>query len=366
MVDPSASGSPNSNPASVAALRLGMSQWIKDGTFDVPGMPEVIAEAMRLSQDPSTTVHQLQTLIEKDQAIAGRLIQIANSILFRRTRDVASIHEAVVRIGQNELKHTLFELFVETRLFRSKTWPELVKALWRHSLAVAAVGRRLAVYLDIDPDELFLAGLIHDVGKAALLGNLNENPQLAAGFDASQIEQAMQDIHPLAGGVAARKWAMPDPVIESILRHHQPDKAQHFPKLAKAVYAANRLVYHLDIGFEGYPRVASDRWRPLQAERLVIIAQPPLEDPIFRELAITPEVLEGLRRELPEILSEIGSGFSRPATQEEKNRRRPAGQDVYSARKTEPRPASRTGLWVGLALALAAAAALAYFLVGKG
>lgn len=354
----------------IAKLRLKMSTWIKNRELEVPSIPKVIAEAMRLAGDPSSTVSEIEKLIEKDQGVAGRLIKIANSVMLRRTRDVDTIREAMVRVGQQELRHTLFSLFMETRLFKSKEYHELASRLWKHSMAVGSVGRRLAGYIKgVDGEVAFLAGLIHDAGKAALIGNIPEEMQDRKKLPEFLIESAMQDIHGLAGGVAADMWSMNEDVIEAVLRHHNPGKAEKNPALAMTVYAADLLVYKFRLGFkEKELSTADDLFRnytPLSGRYNEVKDIDLLEDPYFQQLGINERIISLIEDDVDYIRQEMENSFSSSAHASKTRQQKKTSPDVVSANKPLEKKKSHAGLWIGIVSAVALLSGVAYLVFSK-
>ncbi len=336
----------------VNRLRVLMSRWIRDGKLDVPTIPTIIAQAMRLASDPETPISEIEKLIEKDQSVAGRLMQIANSSLLRRARDADTIREAMVRIGQHELKHTLFSLFVETRLFANQDYQKLINALWKHSMACASMARRISPYANTDPEVAFLAGLVHDVGKAALLGNIPDEIQNRRIFPEIMLERAMQEVHELAGGIAAKRWHMSASVVEAVIRHHEPQKAEKNPALAKCIYVSNLLVYHFGIGINTAPiSEETDRdkfYRPLFARYNEVQNMNLLEDPIFQELEIDEVAMASLEREAQKVEREAESSFS--SSRQKLKKVTKANDDEDEVIVVDPR--KKTWLYIGIAASL--------------
>lgn len=349
----------------LAEARLVLSRLARDGTLPVPGVPVVIAEAMRLAPDPRTTARELEHLITRDQAVAGKLMQIANSVAFKRLRPAASIEEAILRIGQADLNNTLLSIFLQTRLFESTQYQPLFSALWRHSLATASVARRVAVACGQNGDVLFLAGLLHDVGKVALLGNL---PPAAAGearLSEVELEAMIQDIHPLAGGIAACAWGLAPEIQAAVLHHHRPDEAGDYAPIARAVAVANRLAYRCRIGLdETYLRAANASntdYRPLYERYAEAQTGDWKDDTNAMLLVLDVTALAAIEEEAATINDEVQSGFS-PRLAPARPRTEPL-RELRSARLPSAPPVneSRVNPWLFGVLALGLACSMVVF-----
>lgn len=354
--------------ARLAETKLALSRLVREGTLPVPGVPVVVAEAMRIAPDPLTTARELEHLITRDQAVAGKLMQIANSAAFKRLRPAASIEEAILRIGQSDLNTTLLSIFLQTRLFESASYQRLFSALWRHSLATASVARRVAQACGQNGDVLFLAGLLHDVGKVALLGNL---PPLSAGqspLPESELEGLIQDIHPLAGGIAAKAWGLAPEIQAAVLHHHRPDEAGEYAPIARAVAVANRLAYRCRIGLdETYlraARAANTDYRPLY-ERYVEATKGDWNSDLNASLLVLGvEAIAQIEAKAPAIDQEVQSGFSPRLSTPSRPRAEPL-RELRSARRPDAPPITERSVkpWIFalLALGLSGFAALSYF-----
>lgn len=269
-----------------------MIDWVEEGRLDVPTIPTIIAEAMRLADDPEASIQEIQRLIEKDQSVAGRLMRLANSPMLRRSRDAKTIKEAIIRIGQHRLKNSLFELFVETKLFVSKEYADLVRALWRHSVATAILSREIAQRLAIDIDVAYLAGLVHDAGKAALLSTVIDVLEGKEALPEMILERALKDSHELAGANVVRQWNLNEEITDAVSNHHHPEKAEEaYRPLAMLLYAADRLVYHFGFGLDTQPHFEDMQnplatYIPLFEEYKRLRERDLLADPNFIELGL--------------------------------------------------------------------------------
>jgi HD-like signal output (HDOD) protein len=136
----------------------------------LPTLPQVVQKIVSMIDRPETSAEALGRLIEKDQVLSAKVLQLANSPFYGFPARIASVSHAVVVLGLNVVKG----------LTLGATVFDMMKAagmdeLWRHSLGVAMVAHVLAIRIgQKNPEELFVAGLLHDLGKVVMYVKLPE------------------------------------------------------------------------------------------------------------------------------------------------------------------------------------------------
>jgi len=192
----------------------------------LPPMPATFAALQLALTDPTIDSRKIAAIVQKDTAIAAKVLQACNSAFFRLPRRVASIQQAVSYLGLS----TVRSMVLSAELF--STGQSVCAALnlgqlQRHAFSVAAVARSLS--RDIDrADEAFLAGLLHDVGFL-LLGRLfKDQMQLAleasaAGMALAEAEHKYVGVdHGTAGAYLLGLWGLPFEVVEAVAQHEDP------------------------------------------------------------------------------------------------------------------------------------------------
>jgi HD-like signal output (HDOD) protein len=213
----------------------------------LPPMPATFAALQLALADPTTDSSKIATIIQKDTAIAAKVLQACNSAFFRLPRRVASIQQAVSYLGLS----TVRSMVLSAELF--KAGQPVCAALdlgqlQRHALSVAAVARSLIVE-PARAEEAFLAGLLHDVGFL-LLGRLfKEKMQLAleasaAGMALAEAERAFIGVdHGTAGAYLLGLWGLPFEVVEAVAHHEVPAPiARASPDALSAIRIAHSLL----------------------------------------------------------------------------------------------------------------------------
>jgi len=137
---------------------------------DLPALPSVYIKLKELIERDRST-REIASLLENDQALAAKVLKLANSALFSGLKEVTDLNLAITRLGMRTIETLV--LTTATGSFYVAKSPadlEILSKLWGHAAACGAAGRRLAVRIRYpDPEKAFLSCLLHDIGKAVIL-----------------------------------------------------------------------------------------------------------------------------------------------------------------------------------------------------
>jgi len=221
---------------------------------DIPPMPHIASEVMEKLASDKTTAEDLNRVISQDQALAARVLRMANSSFYAVSVKIKTLSHAISMVGFNSIRSIV--IAAATR----ELYPVLGKheqLLWEHSLAAGLGARLLARRARFgNPEQAFLAGLLHDIGKTILLLKLRPrmNPILEKmGKDASlsfrdlEAEEFGFD-HAALGQLVARRWKLGTEIEEAIGTHHAPEEATEEPTLTYVTSLANSLCHRACIG----------------------------------------------------------------------------------------------------------------------
>ncbi len=134
---------------------------------DLPTMPEIADRVLRASEDPETTVSDLAKIIEADPPIVVRILKVANSSLYGFPRQIETLTHAIALLGARSLRNLVLAISMR-QMFTA--FGNLERMLWEHSATAGPVAARIVreAEFEIDKDEAFIAGLLHDIGKITL------------------------------------------------------------------------------------------------------------------------------------------------------------------------------------------------------
>lgn len=220
------------------------------GDVDLPVLPSLITRIQELIDSPVASVGDLTAVIEQDAVISGKLISVANSPVYRGTKKVSSLREAVTRLGHNETQLVVGTLASRSLYdFDELLYQEVAQKLWEHSLATAFLSRLLALEIGLGAGERFYAlGLMHDIGKVLLLHSAAELLKKARKSKVESIAvedtlDAIRDHHNVFGAALLKRWHF-TPTFSEVAelhdrRHLNADCAIEIRVVALASVAAN-------------------------------------------------------------------------------------------------------------------------------
>jgi len=229
---------------------------------DLPAMPVVATKVMQLIEDENVTAAELAKIVASDPAVAARIMKISNSPLYGCQRQNQTLPGAIMLMGFNTLKSLVVVAYLKD-VFKPIGLTE--KMLWEHSFGAALAARIIASDLrEINPEEAFLAGLLHDIGKLIMFNHDRDQFHMVIEQCFNEgiwFEDAEKSIYPYThaelGGCVLQKWNFPEVLVKAVSQHHLftvSDTEEHYQQSMTAVTSlANLFCIKLGIG-EREPR----------------------------------------------------------------------------------------------------------------
>jgi HD-like signal output (HDOD) protein len=218
-------------------------------TYQPPKLPQVALEIMELSQRPEVSFDEVSAVLEKDPLLAAKVLSIAQSAVYAPRSPILSLRQATIRLGLKTLRDLVLEAAVSMRVFRAPGYGEAMERLSRHSTATAYLLRALCRRTGIDAEYAFLCGLLHDVGLAACLLALSDEPRGGA-VPYDTLGPALDDLHEEASGLVTRLWALPPQVQQLAASHHDLEVGGRPDQLHAALIVAEALAGEQGAGME--------------------------------------------------------------------------------------------------------------------
>lgn len=233
--------------------------------FEMGLLPTLFAVTREGSNAP---LGELADLIERSQSLSVQLLSLANSAAYGLEFKVSTLRQAVSILGVREIRMLAAMVGMAAIIREAKLPPGFdANALWEHQLAVAVISRGLATELggpfglcgpcareedrlNTDPDEAYVIGLLHDIGKILFalnspdLWELVEKNREKDGQRFIEAERAFWDIdHALIGAEMLHHWKLPLLLTEPVNWHHEPGLAVKYGMSTRLLAAANHIAH---------------------------------------------------------------------------------------------------------------------------
>lgn len=239
---------------------------------DLPPLPAVVVELMNNLDKEETGSRLLAEKIAQDQALTAKTLRLANSSFYGMQRKVATIQQAIAIVGFDSI-HTLVTAAAVIGHFSEGGQSTFnFNAFWRHSIVTALCARALAHHLKVDQDQAFIAGLLHDIGRLALVSQAPQSYQKVIAYRASRdcslidAERAVLELdHAQVGRALAEHWKFPASIQKTIEDHHAPRKSET-GSLVPLVHVADAVAHALDLAGDEddlVPPISAAAWDSL-------------------------------------------------------------------------------------------------------
>jgi putative nucleotidyltransferase with HDIG domain len=270
-------------------------------------LPEITLKIVELVEDPRSTAQDLHKIIANDPALCSRILKVVNSSFYGLPGQIGSINRAIVMLGLNAVKNIAIAASL-AKLFRGGdlTPSFSARSLWMHSVATAACAKMLSDRMGFAAsDEAFLSGLMHDIGIMVemqydrnrlidVVQRVGADRQGIPALDMRELEESVFHAnHQHFGAALCAKWKFPAAFALVTRHHHSPmDLSYDQRALPAIVYVADRLAAEVGGGFR------------LDLTSTEIC--PEVRD----SLKLTTQLIDDLRRDLPEHLKSVESMLS--------------------------------------------------------
>jgi putative nucleotidyltransferase with HDIG domain len=211
-------------------------------------LPSLAHEIAEIALNPDVPAIRIAALVSKDLVLATSVIQLANSAFSSPASEITSINEAVVRMGTTAVRSIVTAACLTSMMANPQIYGPRGRALIDHSIGTAYLARLIAERSGGDADEMFLAGLLHDIGKLLVLKLAAEKYPGVAKPTIAEVEAVLVDQHTAFGGFLVRRWQLPTALHDPIVWHHYPEGASQRPQEAAMIYVANRLAHKYGFG----------------------------------------------------------------------------------------------------------------------
>jgi HD-like signal output (HDOD) protein/signal transduction histidine kinase len=220
----------------------------------LPAMPQILIKLIEHLQADDAGMPELAALIAKDAGMTSKILAVANSSAYHRNSRAVGLEQSLVSLGTDMIK----TLVISESVFQTfNSFPHSgstdLRAFWKSSLTTAVIARDIAKQLEYPHvEEAYLAGLLHNVGRLALLATAPK--EYAFNFtarddeDLCAVEQrTLQITHAEAGAWLIERWNLDSFLADSVLYHHEPvSRLESAHPLIRIVRLAHVLAHHTE------------------------------------------------------------------------------------------------------------------------
>lgn len=220
-----------------------LAERIERQELDLPLLPRSAGQVLAMCSDPNVMPDEIAEVVQSDATLTAHVLRIANSVLYAPGQRITSLQLAIMRLGLETVKDITVSVTLQNRLLRGRDVEAYATRVLYHSTLASGFARALAPLADVDVSLAALAGLMHDVGRPALLQACRD---LRAEMDQEAhdevVELCVNNYHAEVAAELVRLWELPEELIAAVEHHHDGDVAEH-GRLALVTALADEMAH---------------------------------------------------------------------------------------------------------------------------
>ena len=190
---------------------------VSKGTVDLPCFPDVVVRIRHALADPNTTLEKTVAIVGNEPRLAARLLQTANSAAFNTSgKPLTDLRSAITRLGQ-QLVQSAAVAYAVQQMKHAPSLRSIAKPLtelWRDCIAVASISQAVAERTKLSPEQAFLTGLLHGIGRLYIIAR-SVGHAARFGSDAKFLE-VVADWHASIGKAVLENWGFAEEMCEAV------------------------------------------------------------------------------------------------------------------------------------------------------
>ncbi|OGS81148.1 MAG: histidine kinase [Gallionellales bacterium GWA2_59_43] len=243
----------------------------------LPAMPVIAQKLLALKLNTEEGERMLLVLIDEDPQISAKIVGLANSAMIGSSRQITTVRDAALLLGTKRIQSVAIGIAIISLMAKAPAGKFNIRDLWRYSIGIAfamlGIARLMPSKMRPQDDQLFLAGMLHDIGYLVLaylapklsdklhtrLADEPERPAL-------EVERETLDIcHDELGAELARHWNLPEEIVAVLRYHHRPDAAEAAAgqPLVRIVSIVKKLLPAFGINECVAPDIGAEEWEAL-------------------------------------------------------------------------------------------------------
>jgi len=220
---------------------------------EMPSLSTTAIKVIEICNQAVPCPRALNQAISLDPVLTGQILKLVNSAYFSLRHKITTLIHAITMLGINTVKNLTLSSAIMSCNRRNRELDTTIEIFWKHSLSVAVTARELAsikAISETQKEDFFIAGLLHDIGKLAMLDCFTEAYKEYINFSSLRNRESLKKEaelfavnHCECGLLIAEKWQLPTQLKDVIENHHNSVKTLKSPDktLLKLVTAANNF-----------------------------------------------------------------------------------------------------------------------------
>lgn len=219
-----------------------------------PVLPTVVSHVMQITADPDSSQKDLIKVITPDQSLTSTILKMSNSAFYGLMREVSTLQQALTILGFAEIRNLVLTKAVFNSfktLKKNDKWD--IKEFWEHSFFCGLAAKIIGTELKVSKNELFTAGLIHDLGKLVIyMATPDDFFKIIEEAESTKVgtylaeKNILGTTHDEVGIGLVKKWMFPEPLMAAVEFHHHPLDAKKHTDFSFIIHVAD-LLAHLSI-----------------------------------------------------------------------------------------------------------------------
>lgn len=201
---------------------------IKENRLEIIEIPDNIAAILDILHRKNFKYPEIVELVEHSPVLTGDFLSVSNSAAFNRGIPIKSLEQALPRLGKQSIQSILFLNASKLTIPDKAIFTNVAEEVIIESQAVAKISRIMAEHLGLDPNEAFLCGLLHNIGKLGLLKQISIHYEMPDDLDVEYHQSLFKNIFPIfhneAGKIIAKFWKLDAKTVEVIHLHNNLKK----------------------------------------------------------------------------------------------------------------------------------------------
>jgi HD-like signal output (HDOD) protein len=199
---------------------------VTSNRLELPVFHPVALKLQYIAGDENISVADIEAILMEDQALASQILRMANSAFFKGLHTITTIRKAIIRLGLQQVANLAMAASQRSAYSTDNTLlHHYLEKLWQHAFASAMGSKWVAERCGYpqEADNAFLAGLLHNIGKLAIVKILEElcaQKKVTALSDTVIFEVLESPLHTEQGYRLMTQWNLPQPYCVIARDHH--------------------------------------------------------------------------------------------------------------------------------------------------